>query len=110
MSDFRQRSTRPFRAPQAVQEVAARTRSLGVTSGHLCLYAGLTFPAAAPTLDPANLWIHPSLDFDRNLSASHADCDAPFPFLYISFPSAKDPSFSARYPHRHTIGGCPERC
>jgi all-trans-retinol 13,14-reductase len=63
----------------------------------------LTFPAAAPKLDPANLWIHPSLDFDRNLSAFDADLDAPFPFLYISFPSAKDPSFDARYPHRHTI-------
>jgi all-trans-retinol 13,14-reductase len=29
--------------------------------------------------------------------------EAPFPFLYISFPSAKDPSFDARYPHDHTI-------
>ena len=82
---------------------AARTRSLPATSGHLCLYARLTFPAAAPKLDPANLWIHPSLDFDRNLSAFDADLDAPFPFLYISFPSAKDPSFDARYPNRHTI-------
>ena len=90
-------------APKEAQHVAARTRSLPATSGHLCLYAGLTFPAAAPKLDPANLWIHPSLDFDRNLSAFDADLDAPFPFLYISFPSAKDPSFDARYPNRHTI-------
>jgi phytoene dehydrogenase-like protein len=90
-------------APEEAQRVAARTRSLSSASGHLCLYAGLTFPAAAPTLDPANLWIHPSLDFDRNLSAFNADIGAPFPFLYISFPSAKDPSFDARYPNRHTI-------
>jgi all-trans-retinol 13,14-reductase len=90
-------------APGEAQHVAARTRSLPATSGHLCLYAGLTFPAAAPKLDSANLWIHPSLDFDRNLSAFNADLDAPFPFLYISFPSAKDPSFDARYPNRHTI-------
>jgi all-trans-retinol 13,14-reductase len=54
-------------------------------------------------LDPANLWIHPSLDFDRNLAAFDADIEAPFPFLYISFPSAKDPSFEARYPNRHTM-------
>jgi all-trans-retinol 13,14-reductase len=90
-------------APEKAQRIAARTRSLPATSGHLCLYAGLTFPAAAPKLDPANLWIHPSLDFDRNLSAFVADFDAPFPFLYISFPSAKDPSFDTRYPNRHTI-------
>ena len=89
--------------PPEVQNAAARTRNLPVTSGHLCLYVGLTFPAAAPTLDPANLWIHPSLDFDRNLSGFIADLDAPFPFLYISFPSAKDPSFHARYPDAHTI-------
>jgi all-trans-retinol 13,14-reductase len=90
-------------APKEAQHVAARTRSLPATRGHLCLYAGLTFPAAAPKLDPANLWIHPSLDFDRNLAAFDADLDAPFPFLYISFPSAKDPSFEARYPNRHTM-------
>lgn len=84
------------------QRVAARTRSLPATSGHLSLYVGLA-PAAAPSFYPANLWIHPSLDFDRNLSAFNADLDAPFPFLYISFPSAKDPSFDARYPNRHTI-------
>ncbi len=89
--------------PIKAQHLAARTRYLSATSGHLCLYAGLTFPAAAPRLDPANLWVHPSLDFDRNLAAFDADLDAPFPFLYISFPSAKDPSFEARYPNRHTM-------
>ena len=91
------------KAPAAVRGAADRTRSLSATSGHLCLYVGATFPAAAPTLDSANLWIRPSLDFDRNLSASSASLDAPFPFLFISFPSAKDLSFEARYPHRHTI-------
>ena len=85
------------------QRVAARTRRLAATRGHLCLYVGATFPAAAPTWDPANLWIHPTLDFDRNLSAFDANLDAAFPFLYISFPSAKDPSFEARYPNRHVI-------
>jgi phytoene dehydrogenase-like protein len=86
------------------RDVAVRTRCLPATRGHLCLYAGLTFPAAAtPQLDPANLWIHPSLDFDRNLAAFDTDIEAAFPFLYISFPSAKDPSFAARYPNRHTI-------
>jgi all-trans-retinol 13,14-reductase len=90
-------------APEEARQAAARTRRLSATSGHLCLYAGLTFPGAAPKLDSSNLWIHPTLDFDRNMSAFQADLDAPFPFLYISFPSAKDPSFDTRYPHRHTI-------
>jgi len=90
-------------APKEARRVAARTRSLPATSGHLCLYAGLTFPGPAPNLDSANLWIHPSLDFDRNQAAFETDIEAPFPFLYISFPSAKDPSFDVRYPNRHTI-------
>jgi all-trans-retinol 13,14-reductase len=90
-------------APGKARDLAARTQGLPATRGHLCLYAGLTFPAAAPTLDSANLWIHPSLDFDRNLAAFDADIETPFPFLYISFPSAKDTSFEARYPNRHTI-------
>jgi phytoene dehydrogenase-like protein len=89
--------------PQEARLVAARTRSLPATNGHLCLYAGLTFPGRAPQWDSANLWIHPSLDFDRNHAAFEADIEAPFPFLYISFPSVKDPSFDARYPNRHTI-------
>ena len=90
-------------APEAVRSVAARIRRLPAASGHLCLYVGATFPTAAPKLDAANQWIHPSVDFDRNLSGFNADLEAPFPFLYISFPSAKDPSFATRYPNRHTI-------
>jgi hypothetical protein len=46
------------------------------------------------------LWMHPSHDFSRNLAAFDADLDAPFPFMYISLPSAKDPSFGARYPKK----------
>ncbi|HEY1303236.1 MAG TPA: NAD(P)/FAD-dependent oxidoreductase [Vicinamibacterales bacterium] len=90
-------------APEAARRAAERTRRLPPAGGHLCLYVGATFPSAAPTLDAANLWIHPSLDFDGNLSAFDRDLEAPFPFLYISFPSAKDPSFAARYSNRHTI-------
>ena len=54
-------------------------------------------------LNPANRWIHPTLDFDANWSAFVADSDAQFPFVYISFPSVQDPSFASRYPGRHTI-------
>ena len=67
--------------PGNAQRVATRTRRLAATRGHLCLYVGATFPSAAPTWDPANLWIHPTLDFDRNLSAFDANLDAAFPFL-----------------------------
>jgi all-trans-retinol 13,14-reductase len=64
---------------------------------------GCDFGSRAPRLNAGNLWVHPSLDFDRNWSVSAADPDAPFPFLFISFPSAKDPSFEGRYPGHQTI-------
>ena len=61
-----------------------------------------TISTAAPTR-ASNLWIHPTLDFDRNWSAFASDLDAPFPLLFASFPSAKDPTFEQRYPGHQTI-------
>jgi all-trans-retinol 13,14-reductase len=59
-------------------------------------------PDDAP-LDPANLWVHPTADLDGNWTRFASDPGAPFPFLFISFPSAKDPTFQSRYPGRETI-------
>lgn len=39
----------------------------------------------------------------RNWAAFASDLNAPFPVLYISFPSAKAPTFEARYPAHQTI-------
>ena len=50
-----------------------------------------------------NWWIHPTENYDRNWAEFAASLDAPFPFLFVSFPSAKDPSFEHRYPERQTI-------
>ena len=90
-------------APPTAEPAFARLRQLAGTAGHLCLYVGLTFPDASPRFDPANIWVHPTLDYDANMSAFTADLNAPFPFLYISFPSEKDPTFGMRYPQHHTI-------
>ena len=43
------------------------------------------------------------MDFDRNLAQFAEDENAPFPFLFISFPSAKDPTFAHRHPGAQTI-------
>jgi all-trans-retinol 13,14-reductase len=83
--------------------VLAQLQQLPPSPGHLCLYVGLTLPSTAPRLDPGNLWVHPGPDFDGNVLRSAANPDAPLPFLYISFPSAKNPAFAAMYPGHHTI-------
>jgi len=73
------------------------------SGGHLCLYVGLRRGAGEPEFDATNLWIYGDGDHDASVARSSADPDAPWPVLFISFPSAKDPTFAARYPGHATI-------
>ena len=71
---------------------------------HGCLYIGLNGSPEELKLPKHNLWIYPDdLDHDGCVERYVKDLDAPFPVVYISFPSAKDPSWSDRYPGRSTI-------
>jgi all-trans-retinol 13,14-reductase len=87
-------------SPQ-VRRVAAGLTDCPSSGGHFCLYVGLT--SSALTLPQSNRWIHPSPDFDRNFWPYMNDISAPFPFVFMTSPSAKDPSFQQRHPDRHTI-------
>lgn len=71
--------------------------------GHVCLYVGLRRDAGEPEFGSTNLWIYPGPDHDANVARFAADPEQPFPGLFISFPSAKDPEFAGRYPGRATI-------
>jgi all-trans-retinol 13,14-reductase len=93
----------PQDAPAAVGRVASRLGTIPASMAHVCLYVGLDASRLNKPLLASNLWVHPGLDFDGNLSRFEADPDAPFPFLFISFPSAKDPTFASRYPGHATI-------
>jgi all-trans-retinol 13,14-reductase len=73
-------------------------RGLESSMGHLCLYVGMDGPASGGDVVASNLWCHPSLDFDANVARAIDDPNAPLPLLFISFPSAKDPTFAARHP------------
>ncbi|HMD50799.1 MAG TPA: NAD(P)/FAD-dependent oxidoreductase, partial [Bryobacteraceae bacterium] len=70
---------------------------------HISLYVGLKSTAEELGIFPGNLWICPGPEHDANVSRSEASQEAPFPAVFISFPSAKDPSFADRYPGRSTI-------
>jgi len=70
---------------------------------HLCLYLGLDQSAEQLRLSGTNLWIYPDENHDANVARFLANHAAPFPVVYISFPSAKDPSFAKRHPGRATI-------
>ena len=56
-----------------------------------------------PEFGGANLWIYGDADHDASLARFEEDPGGPFPVLFISFPSAKDPTFAERYPGRSTI-------
>ncbi len=113
---------REFRAPTVVSDVglhrtlallAARTPGRAVldrvagrvpaSAAHLCLYVGLRASDAALGLERRNLWIHPESAFEEALARFGVDVAAPLPLVFLSFPSAKDPTFEARFPGRATI-------
>lgn len=83
--------------------IPARLRSVGPSSGHLSLYLGLDATDGALGLDGTNLWIYPERDRERAFERFLADPDAPIPLVYASFPSAKDPTFAARFPGKATV-------
>lgn len=71
---------------------------------HGCLYIGLNGSPEELKLPKTNLWIYPDdVDHDTSVERYLADNSQPFPVVYVSFPSAKDPSWSKRYPGRSTI-------
>ncbi|BFM14515.1 NAD(P)/FAD-dependent oxidoreductase [Maricurvus nonylphenolicus] len=54
-------------------------------------------------LHGANIWAHPSNDLDGNVERHKRDFNAPFPWSFITFPSAKDPSWDERFEGKSTI-------
>ncbi len=71
---------------------------------HGCLYIGLNGTPEELGLPKKNLWIYPGdLDHDGCVDRFLKDHEQPFPVVYVSFPSAKDPSWSERYPNKSTI-------
>lgn len=78
-------------------------KTIHPSSGHICLYTGLKHSAEELRLPTGNLWIYPGYDHDENVKRFHETPGSEFPLVYLSFPSAKDPSWDKRYPGRSTI-------
>jgi len=71
---------------------------------HLGVYIGLRHDAGELGLPRTNFWIYRSNDYDGDVERFLAGGpEAPFPVVYISFPSAKDPSWPQRHPGTATI-------
>lgn len=122
-SGVRMADGREFRAPVIVSDAGALNtfgrllppdtpgcaaitsdiHAIGHSMSYFSLYAGLNQSAADLGFSGTNIWAYPTPDHDANLARYYADAAAPFPVLFISFPSAKDPEFTARHPGHATI-------
>ena len=80
-----------------------KLKRVAPSMGHLCVYIGLRGSAEDLQLPKCNFWIYPSSDFDRHVDEFIENIEAPFPVVYISFPSAKDPDYPNRHPGTSTI-------
>lgn len=81
----------------------ASSPALRPSIGHLGMYIGLKGRAEEFGLPKSNHWLFPDNDPDAAYARFVEDPDAPFPVVFISYPSAKDPDFERRHPGRSTI-------
>ena len=71
---------------------------------HASLYIGLEGTPEELELPKTNYWVYPAEgDHDTCVKNYLEDLSQPFPVVYLSFPSAKDPDWSNRYPGKSTI-------
>ncbi len=92
--------------PPALQQdygVQQEQQKLHRSSASLCLYAGFKGTSQELGLNTTNLWLYPNGDHDNNIKQFLKDPSQPFPLVYISFPSSKDPTWQDRYPGKSTV-------
>lgn len=57
-------------------------------------------------LHPANLWVHPTANFEANFAAVERDPRAPIATHFITYPSTKDPVWDQNHPGKTTVSAC----
>lgn len=67
------------------------------------LNIGLSKDAESLGLHGANIWAHPTSDLDGNIERHKKDFNEPFPWAFMTFPSAKDITWNDRFPGKSTI-------
>lgn len=90
-------------AESAPPEIRAGLREVAPSISYVSLYLGFAHTDEELGLNGTNLWLYPDADHDAAFDRYVADPEAPFPLVYVSFPSAKDPSFRERHPGHATV-------
>ncbi len=82
---------------------SAPINQVDASTGYYCLHIGLNKSAKEIGLNNANLWVYPGYDHDQNLENYLLDNKQSYPVVFISFPSAKDPTWDKYHPNSATI-------
>lgn len=92
-------------SPQVSRESGVDQLLEKVTDTYAVVGLNIGFNRSAGELGftPANIWSHPNSDFQANLDAHRKDFNAPFPWVFMTFPSAKDASWDEQFPNKATV-------
>ncbi len=93
-------------SPEIVKRhhLKAQLQKIKPSVAHACLYLGLEGNPDELKLPKTNFWIYPEHGtHDECVDKYLENINEEFPVVYISFPSAKDPDWSNRYPGKSTI-------
>ena len=84
--------------------LADQLQKVKPSAAHISLYIGLEGSPEELQLPKTNYWVYPDdADHDTCINRYLQDLTQPFPVVYLSFPSAKDPDWPNRYPGKSTI-------
>lgn len=97
------RGTAALLAPDEARRALGRALELPPSPSQLTLFLGLEGTPESLGLTGTNTWVLPGLDHDEAFRRFEEDPGAPFPSVFLSSPTAKDPSAPARSPGRSTL-------
>ena len=80
-----------------------KLKTVKPSSAHVCLYVGCKGSAKELGIPKTNLWIYPTPHHEQNIKDYLAKPEHGAPLVYISFPSAKDPTWDQHYPGKSTV-------
>jgi len=86
-----------------LDKITSEANELKSSVSHVALYIGLNVSDEYLNLPKHNFWIYSNYNLDDSFDNYLADNSLELPLAYISFPSAKDPSWKINHPNTATI-------
>ncbi|NXH47670.1 RETST reductase, partial [Dicaeum eximium] len=92
---------------RALPEIQSQLRGVAHGEGGFTVFVGLSGSREELGLEPTNYFMFPGSDLDgmmkRYLASSREEAANNIPFLFVTSPSAKDPTWEMRHPGKSTL-------